>query len=382
MSAIAEKGKTHSTELIIFPIFLLIIVGVIANNMSASGIQTTPIFITSTNYPVGIVVPNDENGCDASIQNCNLTAISAFSFLNPNSPFTFLIEGNVLGFMSNLLSNGETANTFNTGDTLCIPVNPFGQLQNQSGSQITGFQCYGRVSDSSNVQPPSIIPVINASSYNGNASIWNLEGCPNTNPPKSNPACGIFYTGPNAQWAQLTENAFYIKNGTQLTTGSCTVGGVTYSNCGAFWKIFFGGGTATFTCPNTATLHAFGTNKTIFINATTYYCLIPFNAQNQVNFSSTLGFWAFIGGIILLVIGMGISLGTEVVGTGFTFGSNEQGSRTATILAIFILIWSFIYSEFSNWLTNFATLGLGTIIFLVLAATSFIGIYWRMFSLD
>jgi hypothetical protein len=374
--------KTHAMELIFFPLFILIIMGVFANNFASSSLQIVPSSFACSDSEVGVCRPTSAVGCDSSPSACTISSSTSFSFLNPASPFTALVQGNIVGFFTLVLNNGEQNNAYTTAYTLCIPMDRSGNLINESGAGIQNLQCYGAVSNNGagNVFNPLIIPVINASSPSGNASVWTLEGCPNSN---HFPPCGINYVGANATWQTITENAFYLKNGTQLTSGQCTVLGVTYSVCGTFWKTFFSGGTVTFICPSTSALHAFGTGKTIYISATTYYCLLPYDVSSSANLGASFGFWGFLGGLFLVIIGMGLTFGAEVVGSGFSFGSNEQGAKQATVAGIAIMVWSFAFSEFGSVLVNaFTFSSFGLYLTIALTAVFFMGVYWRFYSLE
>jgi hypothetical protein len=91
-------------------------------------------------------------------------------------------------------------------------------------------------------------------------------------------------------------------------------------------------------------------------------------------------------------MGFGFNIAFSILTNGGSLGINEQGTKLAQVLGIGLTIWAFISSEF-GWIfvTNFSLSGslIGTIISLGLAFTYvafsamfFIGLYWRMFSLE
>lgn len=404
IGATKENAKSHSLEMIVFPIFIICFMGIIANNMLASGFQTTPTLpsvCTDVNgNPSPLCFPTQTSPCDNSIANCNLTSNYVWSFLNPNSPFTLAVQGNILGFISSVLNAGEVQNTYNNGYTSCFPtfLTNF-TLYNDTTAGIRNFQCYAYVVNNgagNPMNPPTIVEVVNATSDNGNASIWTLQGCPYANSIQKFPtnttiggkasSCGINYGG---NWQTVVSNMFYIINGSQIKSSGCTVFGQSYSICGIFWKTFFAGGATTFTCPNTvndATNHtnlwnSSGTSPRVNVLKTSSFCLIPFNIPNNTELGSVFGFWSFVFGAIMLVIGLGITVSAKIAGSGTTTGSNTQGTRQAVILGMFIMLWSFAYSEFGSWQGDL-WFGLGTIAFLILASIGFTGVYWRFFSYD
>lgn len=408
-NAVRPNQKTANFY-IFFPILLLCSVGLTFNWLANSGVNVYNNYISGAPYPCVYQNSNptacpfvynppvqSSSNCVTQNPNCNVTNTAAIPFLNANSPFTYLIELNPYGFLSELLNGAETPNTYTLGYTGCFATNSSYIVQNYTGSGINNFQCYAFVSNNgvSTASNPTIVEIINATSNNGNQSIYSVYGCPFVNSHQANPndttiggkatSCGINYGG---NWALLSGNFFYIVNGTSLTSGQCTILGQTYTTCGVFWRIYFSGGVTTFTCPNQvndATNHtnlwnSSGTTPKVNLKKTLSYCLIPYQVSNSGTLGSILGFWAFMAGIIILVIGIGINLDVSVAGNGVTIGSNEQGTKQAIILGFFVMLFGFAYSEFGFWL-NSLPFGLGIITLLMLGGLSLYGIYWRFFSL-
>jgi hypothetical protein len=378
-----EQGQTHSMELIFFPLFIILFVGVIFNALNSSGLQANGNLQTTTTGIIcylgqgncSPIINPTPTGCVANPQNCNASGITTFSLLNQNSPFTYALQGNLIGFWSSIFGGGETTNQYVAGETICIPLID-GKLANASlNANILNFRCYGYVSDTNAIPTPSVLPPLNASSNGGNMSIWNIIGCPN------NTNCGVGFT--NITYAYQTFFGLYVRNGTVIdSTHGCTIYGST-TICRQLFPFLFGS-SPTFTCPNTA--HVQGLN----INRTTYYCLLPSQAQGTITVANTFSFFALIAGMILLFMGFGFNIMISLLTNGGSLGINEQGTKMAQVFGIGLTIWSFITSEFAYWV--FSPYGSGligsiltltfTAVYSVLGIMFFLGLYWRMFSLD
>lgn len=389
-------GQTHSMELIFFPLIILILVGLIANTFQSSAIQTVPVLPTpycTGNIEPGECYPTNVNGCDSNAtQNCNFTASTKYSFFNANSPFTLLLQGNIIGFMSSALNQGENNNIIKSGYTICIPTNSTGNYVNQTGSNINHFECLGTSTQGGNVSVPAQfsqtgIPM-NATSNGGNNSQWNIIGCKlvkanypcqltntRTNPGSSfqswfgNTIIGASSTNFNSQMGFY---GIYVKNGTTLTgTAGCTIY-FSVSACRNLMPWLFYQ-FPTFKCPSTASVY------NININKTTYYCLLPTVNQNTSTTSLPNSFSAlsFLFGVVLFFAGLGISLTAATIG----FTIDGQGTKLAQVFGLGILVWSFVFGEFGSWLTALP-FNLGDIGFVTFTIMFFMGLYWRLFTLD
>ena len=64
----------------------------------------------------------------------------------------------------------------------------------------------------------------------------------------------------------------------------------------------------------------------------------------------------FFFGLALFFLGFGIQIGAggSIVSTGtnFSLGSNPQGSKLAQVIGMGLIIWIFLFSEFSSWYTS------------------------------
>ncbi len=228
MSEAAEKvesvGKTHSMELIFFPLLLFLIVGVAVNIMVAGGIGTTPVYASNTQTAngecnaqgcVGIVYPLNQVGCDANPDNCNISKIGAYTFIGSNNPFSYLIQGNLLGFFS-CLAGCPQINPMNNFIFAAGCIDTGGSVNNFNASTenqlITNFHCYSATFNS-NVNVP--LGQYNATSSIGNNSNWILIG--------NTPPTEYFY-------------GIYKVNGSTFSNTYCDKVGLCYS-------------TTVFTCP-------------------------------------------------------------------------------------------------------------------------------------
>lgn len=346
LEKVKTGGQTHSMELIILPLFILIFVGVIANNFSGSGIQTTPIFAanSSSPYPIGIVYPTTKSGCDVSVSNCNFSAISTFSFLNQNSPFTQLIQGNILGFFNCLISCPTS-----TQPISLIFLSGCTNFADSSADTnfIGSLYCLESSWSSATPRTFEFAPPYNATSNIGNNSNWYILPFPS----QTNTVSNLFIY------------ATYIPNGTVYSTKYCDAIKICYS-------------TPDFTCPTIPDTPANLTNI--------QYCLVQEivnGANGNTTFNNAFSFIGFLAAIIMIFLGFGLTFAATILGSGTTIGINSQATKMCQVFGIGLLAWSILYSEFGSWLNVF-TLGLGTIVFTLLTITFFVGLYWRIFSLD
>jgi hypothetical protein len=383
VTKVQEVGKANSMALIFFPILFLVFTGVILNNAQANNMQTTPVI---TGYPcvigVGscslIATPANPTGCLASMSNCNISKVNSIQFLNDNSPFTLLIQGNIVAFFSSVFNGGEVSNHIYSGYTTCIPLNG-NNFFNATGQAIYSFMCQGISSvNNTNFKPNAGVPM-NATSNGGNNSIWDIVGCQaNSN---FNYPCLVNGTSDGeASWNGTnslgTFYAFYVKNGTAIGHGaSCTIFS-TNPACQIVMPWLYVGGVTTFTCPSTH--HVNGLN----INATYYYCLLPVvnpsvGSTGSDSLPNSFAGLSFLFGALLFFLGFGTAITSAIIG----FQINAQGTRLAQVFGIGLLAFGFLSSEFGSWL-YVLPLNLGDIATIALAVIFFFGLYWRLFSID
>ena len=402
-----QDKKTTAMELIFFPLMFMIFIGLIFNNFNASGLQANGGLITtqftrtdttlSRNYCIlgvdtgcSVQVNPQPTGCALSLTNCNASSLKGIQFLNPNSPFTILLGGNLIGFFSSVFNSGESQNVVYSGFTFCIPT--FGNsFFNATGQNIHNFICEGITSvNSTNFKPTTGIPM-NATANGGNNSIWSVTGCRLDS--SFNYPCRINGNGNGfATWngtnAESSFYGFYISNNTSIkNSATCSIFS-TNPTCQIIMPWLYTNGVTTFTCPNT--LHISGLN----INATHYYCLLPVtNPETPTTtgaeaLPNIFAGFSFIFGVILFFMGIGVALTSALIG----FQINEQGTKLAQVFGFAIVVWAFISSEF-GWIfvTTFNVNGglIGTIlslsfglVYITLTAMFFVGVYWRLFSLE
>ncbi len=335
--------------LLIIPILILIGVGSIYNNLNSNGFATTAdsSTCTSLNCPA-----YTGTGCTANITNCQLTTGTSFSFLNPNSPFTQLFSLNLVGFVNTMFESGTqfgptlsqnvtfagNGSSALAGTWLVCPAPQYGT----SGASAT----FNRVHYASNYQTNSVLQF----------------QC-------SNPTYGFSTTG-DPFLAPIYFTCLYW-NGTITNSVNNPKNFFTYCNIVG---------------SNSSTVSAVGyaANCWIFGNATDItntICGAWSAAQSTttaLSISNIFNFFAFVGGIILLYLALGVSGTFEILGTGVSFGDNSQGSKLAGSIGFGLILWSPIYSEFGSWLTS-TTLGFGVaaIVTILLEFIFFAGIYWQ-----
>jgi hypothetical protein len=106
---------------------------------------------------------------------------------------------------------------------------------------------------------------------------------------------------------------------------------------------------------------------------------------NSFNFGWFTPIITFIIGIALLLLGLGIGIsgGGSILGSGTTLGytTNMQGTKLAQNMGIGLIIWSPLYSQFSTWFTSgllpSGMDGATGIVSLILTGALFFGIWWQ-----
>ena len=381
-------GKAEGFTLVILALLILCVSGFFTANFQTYGysanlntqtcITTAYTFFDYSNpcNNAGPAYTNPSDSCNGNPTNCSFHTIS---LLSPSTPLYYLVvQRNPIAFFESLYTQQEQASGFMIGDTLCIPfVN--GQFANASGSTIQNFKCFGSISYTDQATPTANTP-LNATSAIGNNSIWTFSGCSyagcvNGSDYILSKSTGLFhYIDSNV--SQATLNAFYIKNGTALTsTGNCIIYGQLINTCESLMaKLFDTGEVTTFTCPNTSHLDGFNINKT------TYYCLIPVITTTSGYAGSntnTFGFLAFLTGLVFMVIGLGIFLSFSILGSGSQIGANSQGTKLAQHYGLGILVFGVLNLAFGSGIFQFDTIysGLGEAMFAIVVLLYFFGLW-------
>jgi hypothetical protein len=314
-------GGIKPFYLILIPIVLLIGVGAYYNNLTSNGFSTTAATSTCTeiNCPA-----YQDTGC-STVSNCNFTSSTNFSFLNPNSPFTYLTQGDIIGFVGSFATNqaqqGPTANF-----DLASPCT----IVSGTGTLVTKLKCTSLSFASGNTEFYPNIPYTNFTSASGNNSEWYCTNCLTTD-----------------GGSQIIPIQFYgAYNNASLSGVAC------------------------------------GVNDTS-------YCLFNLNSQQSSHYTSssaltnTFSFFGFIIGILLLLMSLQLGGGASISLLGsVSWQIGDQGARLAQTAGIGLLIYLPIYSEFGSvWITS-ANLGFGiaAIIQLLIPAIFMAGVYWQLAS--
>ena len=321
---IQSYGSTHPMELIMFPLILLIVVGIPTNMLGQSGLQTTPTFQTTypctvgpdssiinyTNGACSMIAQTNPSGCASNLSSCSLLALNIKDIFQSNSPFTYLIHLNIIGFFGSMFSsnNGQASNG--------ITQLQYCTANQGSGSSITAFYCEEGSGVGCFIYPAGLY--YNATSNSGNQSNWSIEG--------------YQYDSPDCN-SGFTNNTVYV-----LQYGYYTAYNATYY-----------------------TLH--------FSN-------LAASTANLPNMFAVVG---WILGIALLFMGFGWNVTVSTLIAGGSFGINQQGTKLAQAFGIALFTWSFVYSEFGFWLTDLY-FEAGIPILAILTTMYFLGNYWRLFS--
>ncbi|MDE1824340.1 MAG: hypothetical protein KGH74_03505 [Candidatus Micrarchaeota archaeon] len=416
-------------------LFLLVIPGLLYNNLNSTGITPAQV-LTCPNTQlsgggVDVTCQGSVNaGCQASASYCSLSG-SSFSFLNINSPFTALITGNVWGVFNQIVQGSQptTHGPFDSvgGSASFIRANCI--IDNRGANSLTGWtidQCTQADSDGSNMTTgfntwsnwnnnfvgstktisfKNLIVYIPA--YSGNSSYtlicnWNIQtnytfsgtpfsgytwyGCA-----YQNTIGGSFPTNEktNPSWPFLISVPW--ATGVLDPTKGYTCGYIS-APAKCFHQLVY------------VQLETWHTFECVFVAKTNQRQLWPFlispqcdqwwdNVKTQsvssgANFGILTPIIVFIIGLALLFLGLGIGLtgGGSILGTGTTVGisSNRQGTKMAQILGMGLIVWAPLYSEFSTWFTTgllpYGLDGSLGVVGIGLTGLFFFGIFWLIQS--
>lgn len=358
-----------------FPIVLMIVIGVMYNGISTA-------MASNTSFQ-GCVNTNSTNSCGLP---------STFTILNPSSPYTYAVSGDVAGFVSSLFSpyhqtpitsNGFGATSCGTFGICTSENNPTGGLnfsQCQYGVIVAsqnGFTCLAAQIPSALSQYFTLLPNCNNFDSSGNCisvPYYSLIcTVPDITVQFNSAPCTI-----DGVATQVPNNPY---SGDNLLTLSCADNNPAISGPYA----------ATLACP--LVVEGIGPQN---VNVQTQS---PFNGCGPTNIApclsgtfttiiklistQLLGVLGLVAGIILVIssLGIGVKLGASGVEN-----SNPQGSKLTQSLGIGLILWSLATSEFSGWISaigggfgNGAAGGITSgVIYLVLSLVFFIGIYLNL----
>lgn len=311
--------NTRGVGMIVLALFLLVVIGMGYNNATASGFSNTALVnsCTSLNCPMY----GNQNPCSANSHYCY--ANNTISILNPNSPVTYLISGDILGFIGSFSAAPQGSSTFQYVSA-CI-------AETGSGANVVSFYC----NTNSTVHwggTGTLDTPFNATSNAGNESDWSIRGYLPSNP---------------SQVGYLTIYGVYWKNGTSLT-----------------FKNGQGSVVGSVTCPNALT-HSVS------------YCLAQAWQGTSATLGNTLALFGFLAGIILLILSLGIGGSAEILTAGFSWSENAQGTRLIQTAGITLLAFIPLYSEFGTWITdtNLGFTGGGVLMTFLILGLLFFGIF-------
>jgi hypothetical protein len=418
---IQRAGQTHAMELIFFPLIVLILIGLVSNSFSSSAIQTAPVLPTPVctgNIEPGECYPTNLNGCDANVSaNCNFTSSTKFAFLNPNSPFTALFSGNILGFANAFTGASQAGNptsqpfAFFPNATIVTDQQPnatggntfFVGCLNDNGTIWHDFlfnneklACWHFFSNATQVPlaysklydgqfpPAPHIANLNCTNFNtaNTAFTYQFIGCDNI----KNPA--------TAATMVLAFNSTTILNapnsGNSSKTGVFLYGWAWLPNQNNVRPFTPSNSNSMQVCaniPSAGINYAVAFTPSCNAASTSIHQTICGSAGGSAACSQSTGVGSFlltvglIGGIVFLILGLGLQFQIGIFTNTFGMGSNDQGTKMMQALGIGLISWSFLLSEFGGWLFSLP-FNLGTIGFLTLTMMFFMGLYWRLFSLD
>jgi hypothetical protein len=413
-------ASLKSMSLIMISLLVLCIPGILYNNLNNNGLvvaQSTGLSC-STDAQTPTCQISGNVGCQASSANCQLAG-SSISFFNSKSPFTQLIQGNLFALFTNLnpLSQGSGTNAAsqtswsgshgpfdNTGNPVYYSADCQGQPNIVTGSksqtQWSVLKCTQTNTDNSNVTEANVATWNNwNTNWNTTLALQFFQLGNGTFTRSCGEIAQINYTalanGPGWTYFGCTiQHATSIQpvtvNPTHQTWGYLVAMPVSYGNmpAGTTHQHLFVQLTNWFTqqCQQNVNLGAWASNQCANFLAGFKGTSLPCQSTSCPTFvpnSAGAIVFGFLAGVILLVVGLGVQIG---FGGGVSAGSNEQGTRLAQALGIGLIIWSFLYSQFSTWFTSgflpYALDGALGIVSVIVSGMFFVGTVWRALSLD
>lgn len=390
--------------LLFLALLVLVVPGMIYNNLNNSGVVVAQTLTCGGPYSSGqLVDPTCQGsvnaGCQVSSAYCGLSGRTV-SFLNINSPFTQLINGNIFGLFSSLTSSGSTAPTNN---------NPF---QNTGAVPYIYADCYVIPNGAGGLRQWSIGRCTQTDIDNGNLTAANTIRWLNWNPTQNGTAASYyhFYNTQNGTFPQSCSWDVQI-NYTATAGNGWTYYGCTLSSGNQI--ITHKEWTFMVAVSNANHVITAG-HKFVYVQPENWYTQGCSNNGLSGNLHtdqcdawarSFLGFtipgtstqfvpggggaiMAFLIGIFLFLMGLGLNFTTSgsvfASGGGAGAGVNEQGTRLAQTLGIGLIVWAPLYSQFATWFTTgllpYGLDGAAGITSVVLTGMFFFGVFWVVMS--
>lgn len=388
---------------------ILVVPGVIFNNLQNNGLIQPPgangVYpMTCTSLDGGTCVLKAQVGCSAASSYCSLSG-QTISFLNACSPFTAFVTFNFAAFVQSFFSNCGSPSQQNLTSVSASGTTPVATgTWTISSCQIFGY------SGSSPPYPTTAItfatyfcyassPVIPSQSGNvGTGGSWYVTmtiGGSNSYclTGSWNGVIGNSTAGTTPTSTNVCIQGWVLPSG--CTTASCPL---TYdTSCSGLYSA--GGQCVTYVSENSGCLvyGDYGGASPIYLIKTFDCTNLASGAQppppgstsspfffTNFNLSALLSFALTIFGSILVIflsLGLGFSIGGQVIASGGTLGftNNPQGTKMAQTFGFAALIWLPLWSEFNTWFSSgylpFGLDGIVGVVGVVLVAGFFIGAY-------
>ena len=324
---ITEGSPAKSITFIVLPLFLAAFVGAIDNTLTTN-LPGAGSGITYTCTSVGVCYPSGGGygGCALNAASCNLTSSSnLLQVLNPNSPYTYLLRGNIWGYISSALTPSSTA-FGNWVATSCI-------AESTDTLYCTGIGGYAGTS----LSTPFFAPLNITVGGDLNNTLLAVAATPCT----TSGTVGV--------------------NCVPLTSAKYTF---QFSGYGITYNDTAYGGPCHISTKNAG-------------------CAVVFPANGSSTSTTYPGFigWIFslVLVVILIVLGLGLSIPIPFSGS---FSVDGQAAKLCQALAFIVFAWSIVLSEFGNWLISPAADSFGPIVFAMFGIMTGLGLFWRSQSLD
>lgn len=389
---------------IVLSLLLIVGVGVLFNNSAASGLgNPVTMACNQAGAPLDTCQNSSSVGCQLDPAQCSLSGTS-ISFLSGNSPFTDVIQGNILGLFQNL--NGQNSATQHG------PFDVTGQ------GQFYTVNCQGSYTKGTDEWQNFNFDAGCTQTDNGNANLSQSAAVSflNWNPALSgvSKTLALFHLVTNAthffhcqaetqiNYTAIIGYSYYGCDEVVGTVGNLAIPGIPH------WSMMLAiPNQIIYRLNSTAYMHfsifaqpqnwdaLFCAQSQEFPSNTPPFLFFP---QCQNFFTSTAGVstggltsfnWGFLTpliafalGIVLFIIGlnMTISAGGSIIGTGTSFlvGTGSQGARLAQSMGVGLLVFAPLYSEFIGPIDSWVSVlpnGLAVIVPIILAGFFFFGCY-------
>ena len=388
--------NTTGVGLMLFSIVIFALVGMAITNLNNSGVSA---FVPASSCATYICPINTATNVVCVTQ--TQCQVNAFSFLNPNSPFTCIFAVNYQCFLNSLSSvNPNQVLPFQLWQTTnpifmnCTNIVNAPTHNSTIGVSKIGIACFQTYQNNTQIAS-SISNLPKAPLYYANCTdsvgiitygLYEYWFCNNNN--GANTPYSPAYVNTTKAWFYIIAQSYSSFNNWVQCTGyepSPTTG----CNFIAQGFIITNPAGVNFTSassnvgdnPNACiVMYAHNENSSLSPD-----CISWLNSVAQTNQQASGGqgfanlgiVGGLVAGLILLLIGLGIGISGGVLTFNFSMTPNSQGTRFCQLLGIALLIWSPLYSEFGSWIfNNQLSLGIGGLISITMLGLFFLGL-WR-----